>query len=246
MTRPSAPRLTADYYTYSTYSARDDNYGGIEPKHEPQEHMQSFAPARREPTSSKNQFDKNGSKDTSSVHFTACIYSVLALTIIALVCFLYYYGIKNRFVICLAGIMGGVVLSSFLMHLAIIRHQPFLCIPFVVMRTLETFISGILVLAFAYATIRNNSEIFIFFLQCTKLMVRLVSPQIRLDLVDATLQFCIIGFCISLTLLSISVYVCRVAFYCTLSIADEVRHRRSYKNMNTFQKRFVGDELYCS
>ncbi|CCD63146.1 uncharacterized protein CELE_C05D9.7 [Caenorhabditis elegans] len=249
MTRPSAPCLTADYYTYSTYSQRDDYYGGFEPKNNSgQEYNPSSAPMRREPeqgTSAKSQRG-SGKEESSSAHCISFIYCALAIIVIAFNAFMYYNGIRNKFILYVSAVMGGIVLTSLMMHIGIIRQQPFFCIPFVVLRTLETFVSAVFLTAFTYALIKPESELFMFFLQCTKMGAQLVSTHFKLDLVDATFQLCIVGWCLSLTFLSVSVYVCRVAFHCTMSIADQVRYKRYQQHVGTSQARFAGDEFYCA
>ncbi|KAF1745831.1 hypothetical protein GCK72_022278 [Caenorhabditis remanei] len=248
MTRPTAPCLTADYYTYSTYSPRDDFYGGYEPKNEHHDYNHVSVPMRREPEKAATKTQRGGAEDSSAAHCVSFIYLSLAIIVIAFTAFMYYHGIKNTFVIYLAGGMGVIVLTSILMHVGISIQQPFLCIPFVVLRTLETFVSLILLGAFTYAIVKPESDMFMFFLQCTKMAAQVsVSPNIKFDLVDATFQLCIVGWCISLAFLAVSVYVCRVAFHCTMSIADQVRYKRYQQHVNTSsQPRFAGDEFLCA
>uniref|UniRef100_A0A1I7T5L2 MARVEL domain-containing protein n=1 Tax=Caenorhabditis tropicalis TaxID=1561998 RepID=A0A1I7T5L2_9PELO len=252
MTRPTAPCLTADYYTYSTYTQRDDYYGGFEPKTEGDKYNNTSGPLRRKPntTSTKIKEGKSmkfgGFWDSSSAHCISFIYCALAVIIIAFNAFMYYNGIRNLFIVYLCVALGVMVFTSILMHVGITIQQPFLCIPFVVLRTLETFVTAICLGLFTYAILKTDSNQFNFFLQCTKMAGQLVSPHSKLDYVDATFQLCIIGWCISLTFLSLSVYVCRVAFHCTMSIADQLRYKRYQRTTGTSQSRFAGDEFNCA
>ncbi|CAL2052757.1 hypothetical protein CAEBREN_14651 [Caenorhabditis brenneri] len=241
MTRPTAPCLTADYYTYSTYQ-RDDYYGGFEPKNEGREYNHTSAPMRREPEKALNK-NQGRNEESSSAHCISLIYCALAIIVIAFDAFMYYNGIRNSFVIWLSVAMAAVALTSILMHIGIAIQQPFFCIPFVVLRTLEMFVSAITLSLFTYAIVKTDSSQFNFFLQCTKMAGQLVSPHFKFDYVDATFQLCLIGWCVSLAFLSVSVYVCRVAFHCTMSVADQVRYKRYQKQIGTPQSRFAGDEF---
>ncbi|CAP24539.1 Protein CBG04134 [Caenorhabditis briggsae] len=246
MTRPTAPCLTADYYTYSTYTQRDDYYGGYEPKNDnSQDYNRTSAPMRREPTKTVSHNQRGKGKDSSSAHCISFIYCALAIIVIAFNVVMYYNGVRNSFVIYLSGAMAIIVFTCILMHIGIGAQQPFLCIPFVVLRTLETFVSALMLAAFTYAIVKPESDLFMLFLQCTRMAAQLVSAHFKFDLVDTTFQVCIIGWCISLVLLSVSVYVCRVAFHCTMSIADQVRYNRYQKHTGTSQTRFAGDEYPC-
>ncbi|CAI5454654.1 unnamed protein product [Caenorhabditis angaria] len=249
MTRPTAPILTADYYTYSTYSQREDFYGGFEPKNESNNSGMGYhpnaGPARMEPVICKNKSRKDVREDTISAHCIAFIYLILAFIILAFNAYLYVYGVRNKAVVYLSGVMGFVVLTSLMMHIGIARRQPFLCIPFVVCRTMEAFTCICFTIAFGYALVDPRSEFFKFFHLCTKFILSLL-PKFNIDVVDATTQLCIVGFVFFLLLLAISIYVCRISFECTMWVADQLRAKRMQQTYDSSRVRIASDEFYCS
>ncbi|CAB3399662.1 unnamed protein product [Caenorhabditis bovis] len=242
MTRPTAPILTADYYTYSTYSQQDDFYGGFEARNG----SVNTGPTRMEPIICKNQSRKIVKEDTASAHCITFIYFALAMIVIAFNCYIYYYGIRNKMVFYITALMGFIVFTSLLMHVGIVRRHPFLCIPFVVCRTMEAFICICFMCVFGYSLFDRKNDFYIFFLECTKFVAQFLPKHYNIDLADATLQLCIVGFVLSLLLLSISVYVCRVSFECTTWVADQFRAKRIQQSYDSSRARIASDEFYCT
>ncbi|CAD6189107.1 unnamed protein product [Caenorhabditis auriculariae] len=247
MTRPTAPILTADYYTYSTYSQGRDFYGDFEPKSE-RSYSSNQRPIRLEPTICKNKSRcKPSVEATGAAHFITFLYLITSIIVLGFLVYAYYFQrIRNEAVSYASWVMAAIASTSVLMHVGIAKRQPFLCIPFVVLRTMEAFTCICLIIAFVWSIADRNNEFYNFFVRCTEFLLAFLPSKYNINLNDAAIQLCIIGLVLTVTLLGLSVYICRVSFECTMWVADELRARRQQKTFEQSRTRIASDELYCN
>uniref|UniRef100_A0A1I7XGR9 MARVEL domain-containing protein n=1 Tax=Heterorhabditis bacteriophora TaxID=37862 RepID=A0A1I7XGR9_HETBA len=241
MTRPSAPMLTAEYHNYSDPQF-NDYYGGYQPK-EGTYPRTANAPRRVEVVTEKNiGCSVNPAASSKCVNVFLIIRSFCTLALYAL---LWSSGIRHEVIAYLAGYDAVTILTSFLMCCGISATQPFLCIPFVVLRTMEAFVCFCFCLAFGWSVIDRNSDPYRIILNLVRGLAKKFSIE-NVELQDLSYQICCLYLFISCTVFAAALYVCRIAWTCTMFVTDEYRRKRVRGNKDVARVMVASDELYTN
>ncbi|CAJ0583835.1 unnamed protein product, partial [Mesorhabditis spiculigera] len=227
-----------DYYgDYSGYATQPRAYPSAPP-------MRSNGHVRNSPTKSYD----NGHSNYLCLFATGL--AIRAVFVVFIIGSLYYIivpdhlGSQQNFLVALGAFECLTMISILMMYCALNRHNPYLCVPYVVMRTVEFFLWGVIIYALFLAVRNPTGEYF----EAVYKYVRLAAEYLHLtnttlNLRDLTLTLCWCAGFFSLAALGVAAEAMRHAWVITAKVTDARRRYCRSADSDTRRIMIASDEF---